>query len=56
MLVYKKLKEMIDQLNIVMWDNNLDEDTCESIQSAIDDLYEAISTLVNEDDEEENEE
>lgn len=56
LVVLDKLKEIIDRLNRILWDNDVDEDTCESIQSAIDDLEEAISTLADEEDEEEDEE
>lgn len=55
-MLVDEFKEMIDRLNTVLCVYDFDEDTCESIQSAIDDLEEAISTLVNEGDDEEGDE
>lgn len=55
-MIVDEFKEMIDRLNTVLRVYDFDEDTCERIQSAIDDLEEAISTLVNEEDEEDDEE
>lgn len=55
-MLVDEFKEMIDRLNRVLRVYDFDEDTCESIQDAIDDLEEAISTLVNEEDDEEGDE
>lgn len=55
-MLVDEFKEMIDRLNTVLCVYDFDEDTCESIQSAIDDLEEAISALANEEDDEEGDE
>lgn len=55
-MIVDEFKEMIDRLNTVLCVYDFDEDTCESIQSAIDDLEEAISALANEEDDDDDEE